>query len=100
MARITPGAKVALLYALPSVWHGIWIASVLSGKGSFSNLNRFWGVLFFVIPILWFYALVRVAIGERTFVGRHPLLFLGAVGVAMLPPIVFLLVIFIIRAAL
>ena len=93
-SRISPGVQVAFLYALAALWHGIWIAAFLSGKGFLSNLHLVWGVLFFFVPLLWFYALLRVAASERAFIAKHPFLFFGSIAVAMLPPVITMFILF------
>jgi hypothetical protein len=90
-SRIAPGVQFALLYALAAVWHCIWIAAFLSGKGGLSNLGLIWIVLFFFAPLLWLYALVRVAVSEELFIERHPFVFFGSVAVAIFPPIIAVL---------
>jgi len=86
--------QMAFLYALTALWHGIWITALLSVKGFLSNLHLVWGILFFFIPVLWGYALLRVALSEREFIARRPFVFFGSVAAAVLPPVATNLVLF------
>jgi hypothetical protein len=98
--------QIAFLYFLALVWN----ADLLFGfimvviTGDIQNIfnNYFLETVFeftsfiiiFFIPILYLYALFRVAYCEKAFVSKHPLMFFGAIGAAVLPPFVIFLIIF------
>jgi hypothetical protein len=93
-SRIPPRTQVSFLYTLAAVWYGIVVAATNAGKGFLSSLHLVWGILFFCIPVLYFYSLLRIAQSERPFIAKHPVLIFGALGAGLLPVVCFVVAIF------
>jgi hypothetical protein len=90
-SRISAGRQVGFLYLLAVVWNATWIVGLFHSKAFLGGLPLICGILFFFIPILYFYGLFRIAFSERPFIAEHPLVFFGSIGIGLLPPAVFLI---------
>ena len=90
--RISPRAQVGVLYALAVIWNAIWMTGRVISKGA-SYHHIIWPILFMLIPPVFLYLAVRFTFRERQYLNEHESAFYGALGLACLPFISFLVLI-------
>ena len=92
---ISPRAQVAALYVLAGIWNAIWLTGRVISKGAYHHI--IWTILFLLIPPVFLYLAVRLTFRERQYLSQHSFAFYGALGVAFLPFIGFLILIICLR---
>jgi len=79
--RVSPRSQIIVLYLLAGIWNAIW----MTGRFFNSYYHVIWPILFVFIPVIFLYVAVRLTFAEAQYLKEHPRAFDGALGLAVLP---------------